>query len=96
MQISNLCTELQIILIYLYPNSTRILPADVAPFKPLKHLWKKSVLEWRQENPTQMLSLDRVAPLLDTAIEKLSPNNNIIKNGFKACGLYPWNLWRSQ
>jgi len=38
-----------------------------------------------------MLSLDRVAPLLETAIEKLSSNNNIIKNGFKACGLYPWN-----
>jgi len=46
MQISNLCTELQIILICLYPNSTRILqPADVAAFKLLKHLWKKSVLE---------------------------------------------------
>jgi len=37
---------------------------DIAAFKTLKHLWKKSVLEWKQENPTQMLPLDRVAPLL--------------------------------
>jgi len=49
MQISNLCTKLWIILICLYSNSTRILqPADIAAFKPSKHLWRKSVLEWRQ------------------------------------------------
>ena len=43
-EISNLCSELEIILICLYPNSTRILqPADVAAFKPLKPLWKKGV-----------------------------------------------------
>ncbi|XP_072381991.1 uncharacterized protein [Diabrotica undecimpunctata] len=36
-EISELCTKLQIILIALYPNSTRILqPADVAIFNPLK------------------------------------------------------------
>lgn len=41
-QISELCCELGIILIALYPNATRILqPADVSAFKPLKQAWKK-------------------------------------------------------
>lgn len=37
-EISQLCTNLEIILIALYPNSTHIpQPADVAAFKPLKN-----------------------------------------------------------
>lgn len=45
-QLSQLCSDLNIILIALYPNSTRILqPADVAAFHPLKSSWKKGVFE---------------------------------------------------
>lgn len=41
-QLSNLCSQLNIILIALNPNATRILqPADVAAFKPLKSGWKR-------------------------------------------------------
>uniref|UniRef100_A0A2H1VR69 SFRICE_028309 n=1 Tax=Spodoptera frugiperda TaxID=7108 RepID=A0A2H1VR69_SPOFR len=44
LQVSELCTNLKIILIALYPNCTRILqPADVAAFFPLKCAWKQSV-----------------------------------------------------
>lgn len=64
-------------------------PADVSTFKPLKSMWKRYVLEWRQQNPTQSLSLDRMAPILKNAVDKFSPDGNIIRNGFKACGLYP-------
>lgn len=92
LEVSKLCSELEIILICLYPNSTRMLqPADVSAFKPLKSMWKKSVLEWRQQNPTLSLSLDRMAPILKNAVDKFSPNGNTVRNGFKACGLYPWN-----
>jgi len=92
LKISNLCTELEIILICLYPNSTRLLqPADVAAFKPIKSLWKKSVLECREKNPTLMLTLEKMAPLLETVIDKFSQNRNIIQNGFRACGIYPWD-----
>ena len=66
-------------------------PADVATFKPMKSMWKKSVLEWRRENPTASLSLDKMAALLAIAIDKFSNDGNIVKNGFKACGLYPWD-----
>ena len=45
LKLSNLCLELQIILICLYPNSTRLLqPANVAAFKPLKNMLKKVCL----------------------------------------------------
>lgn len=48
-KLSDLCTELEIILVALYPNATRILqPADVSTFKPLKNGWKKGVAEWRR------------------------------------------------
>jgi len=50
-QLSELCSSLNIILIALYPNSTRILQsADVAAFRPLKSGWKKGVFEWRKDN----------------------------------------------
>lgn len=46
-QLSQLCSNFNIILIALYPNSTRILqPADVAAFCPLKARWKNGVFEW--------------------------------------------------
>lgn len=91
-EVSKLCCELEIILICLYPNSTRMLqPADVSAFKPLKSMWKKSVLEWRQANPLLAINLEKMAPLLESAVNKFSPDGNTIKNGFKACGLYPWN-----
>jgi len=38
-----------------------------------------------------MLTLERMAPLLKTVIDKFSQNRNIIQNGFRACGIYPWD-----
>lgn len=91
LEISKLCSELEMILICLYPNLTRMLqPADVSTFKSLKSMWKRSVLEWRQQNPTQSLSLDRMVPILKNAVDKFSPDSNTVRN-VKACGLYPWN-----
>ncbi|KAJ8983254.1 hypothetical protein NQ317_015603 [Molorchus minor] len=56
-KLSDLCTNLQIILVALYPNATRILqPADVSTFKPLKDGWRKGVIEWRRNNPTEELN----------------------------------------
>nr|CAI5844473.1 unnamed protein product [Callosobruchus analis] len=75
-QLSDLCSKLNIILICLYGNSTRILqPADVSTFKPLKSYWKKG---------------ERFAPILKTVIENyIKPD--IIRHGFRATGLSPWN-----
>nr|CAI5829451.1 unnamed protein product [Callosobruchus analis] len=75
----------------LYPNATRILqPADVACFKPLKNAWKVEVLKWRTNNPYLQLTKLHFAPILKEAL--LSLKKPSIINGFRACGLYPWNV----
>lgn len=89
--VSELCSNLQIILIALYPNCTRLLqPADVAAFKPLKTEWQKTVLEWRRTNPFRALTKTEFVPLLKVTIEKSIKPQTII-NGFRATGIYPWN-----
>lgn len=89
-KLSQLCTELQIILIALYPNATRILqPADVSCFKPLKTFWKQGVLQWRRDNPYCQLAKCHFAPILQKALANLK--KDAVANGFRACGLWPWN-----
>lgn len=92
LQLSNLCRELEIILICLYPNATRILqPADVAAFQPIKAGWKRAVTEWKREHPSESLTKEKFAPILKKSIEN-SHNPVGIANGFRACGICPWDL----
>lgn len=89
--LSELCKELEIILICLYPNATRLLQsADVAAFKPIKTGWKKAVLNWRKQNLNKILSKEKFAPVLEKVIEQYGKAKTI-QNGFKATGLYPFN-----
>lgn len=89
-KLSQLCCQLEIILIALYPNATRILqPADVAAFRPIKYGWKKAVMNWRLNHPAEALTKENVAPILDLVVKEIKPETLV--NGFKACGLYPWN-----
>ncbi|XP_072389288.1 uncharacterized protein [Diabrotica undecimpunctata] len=83
-QTSQLCTDLKIILVALYPNATRLLqPADVAAFKPLKTFWNKAVLQFRKDNPQKVLTKVQFAPVLKSAIDRLNPD--VIRSGFRAC-----------
>lgn len=52
-------------------------------------MWKRAVLDWRRTNPLAQLGKQHFAPILDNAIKTLKTST--IANGFKACGLYPWN-----
>lgn len=89
--LSELCKELKIILISLYPNSTRILqPADVAAFRPLKSEWKNAAFTWQTNNGGKAISKEDFAPILNEMLERMDLENTI-KNGFRATGLYPWN-----
>jgi hypothetical protein len=89
-EISELCSKLQIILVALYPNSTRIMqPANVAVFKRLKEGWKKAVLNFRRENPDKVLTKEKFAPVLKTLVDNVKPETD--QNDFRASGLYPWN-----
>lgn len=91
LKVAKLCKTLQIILIALYPNATHILqPADVAAFKPIKNAWKKEVFAWRRENPNLLLTREKFAPILKKVVDnEISPL--IIKKGFRACGIYPFD-----
>jgi DDE superfamily endonuclease. len=72
-QLSELCSELSIVLIFLYPNAPRFfLPLDVATFRPQKMGWKKAVLEMHRQNSDKMLHKEWLAPLLDEALNKSS------------------------
>lgn len=89
--VADLCLDLGIILIVLYPNTTRITqPADVAIFKPLKNAWKAAVSEWHDSHNGEILSLNHFGPVLQEAMKRGIVTSSII-NGFKACGLYPFN-----
>ncbi|KAG5864162.1 hypothetical protein JTB14_032043 [Gonioctena quinquepunctata] len=89
-ELSQLCSNLKIILVSSYPNATRILqPADVSSFKPLKNAWKKAVIDWRRNNPYVQLTKVNFAQILEDASIQLKTDT--VSNGFRACGLFPWN-----
>lgn len=72
-QISSLCLDLQIILIALCLNATRIIqPADVFFFFPLKARWKEEVIIWRKTAPHETITKRHVAPQLDKILKKIS------------------------
>lgn len=89
--VSELWFSLDIVLIALYPNCTRLLqPADVLAFRPLKGGSQKTVLEWRRDNPSQALTKVDFVPLLQETTNKCVKPDTVI-NGFRATGLCPWN-----
>lgn len=89
--LSEFCSDKNIELIALYPNSTHFLqPMDVAMFHPLKAAWKKAVYKWRIENSGTRLKRDNFCPLLKTILESTCKGSTL-KNGFRACGLFPFN-----
>ncbi|XP_055642685.1 uncharacterized protein LOC129779303 [Toxorhynchites rutilus septentrionalis] len=89
-EVADLCLDLGIILLALYPNTTRITqPADVAIFKPLKSAWKAAVCDWRINYGGDILSLKIFPSLLQKAIDSGIKKSSIV-NGFRVCGLYPF------
>lgn len=92
MDLSNFCSNHQITLISLYPNSTHILqPLDVAVFKPLKTEYKKVIRQWRLKNNGEKVARENFAPILEQTLNSLTSLNEIIRNGFRTCGLFPFN-----
>nr|CAI5852989.1 unnamed protein product [Callosobruchus analis] len=90
-ELSELCSRLEIIIINLYPNATRILqPADVSAFKPLKTGWLKAMVEWKRRYPNMQFTKANFAPLLQDVVQNYVKPQTII-NGFRATGLCPWN-----
>lgn len=90
-EVADLCQGLGIILIALYPNTTRITqPADVSIFKPLKDQWRKQLEVWRSEHPGEIFTVKQFGPTLKKTVDEGIEKDSIV-NGFRVCGLYPFN-----
>lgn len=90
---SRFCIENGIILVALHPNATHLIqPMDVAVFRSLKGGWKDAVHQWRIDHcQSPILRKIHFCPLLERVLtEKLTPS--ILKNGFRKCGLVPWDV----
>ena len=91
LQLSNFCNQNGIILYSLLPNATHILqPADVSIFRPLKAGWRCAVHDWYTDHPHQVLTKAQFAPLLDKVIKKKATKETI-QNGFRVCGIFPFD-----
>ncbi|TGZ48876.1 Uncharacterized protein DBV15_12526, partial [Temnothorax longispinosus] len=85
------CKEHLIELVVLYPNATHIIqPLDVAVFHPLKDSYRKVLRQWRIDNNVVDVKKHMFAPVLKMALESYDLTD-AVKNGFRACGLYPFN-----
>jgi hypothetical protein len=88
-QLSELCSELGIILLCIHPDATRLLQQLViAASRPLKLGWQTSVPEWHRKNSDKILDKEWFAAVLDGALKKYSLDCSAIL-GFRAYGLYP-------
>lgn len=73
MDLSKFCSENQITLYALPPNTTHVLqPADVSVFKPLKSEWKKTIRIWQNtpENLNSCLTKVTFCPLLENVLRQ--------------------------
>ncbi|KAJ8966905.1 hypothetical protein NQ314_003239 [Rhamnusium bicolor] len=65
-------------------------PADVSLFAPLKNNWTKVVFNRKKENNNKSVNKSTFPILLENAIQRISTDT--VKNGFRKCGLYPFNV----
>lgn len=88
MELANFCAENQIIIYCLPPNSTHIIqPCDVAIFKPLKLYWKNVVCKNKRSG--NAITKTNFVYHFKEAFNSVQTSS--IKNGFKKCGLFPFN-----
>ncbi|CAK1588131.1 unnamed protein product, partial [Parnassius mnemosyne] len=91
--LSSMCEQLGIILYALPPNTTHILqPADVSVFAPLKVNWRKEVRKFlsKPDNLNASVTKTNFCQLFKNIIED-SQMDICIKNGFRKCGLFPFD-----
>lgn len=90
LQLSDLCTKLQIHLYCFPPNATHIMqPCDVVIFRPLKSNWRRISRNHKQKT-TAPITKFNFASLFYEAFQD-STNEESIKMAFKVCVLYPFH-----
>lgn len=90
MELYEFCREKQITLYCLPPNSTHILqPCDVSIFRPLKTNWR-AVVRRHKQNTGCTITRHNFCSLFKEAFETSAKLETIV-NGFRVCGLHPFN-----
>lgn len=94
MALSEACKNRQMILYALPPNTTHTLqPTDISVlFRPLKQEWKSTLRHWQSkpENVNCSVTKTNFCKLIAEALENTDMLDDI-KNGFRKCGLFPYN-----
>ncbi|XP_062705627.1 tigger transposable element-derived protein 1-like isoform X2 [Aedes albopictus] len=84
------CKAKNLTLICLPPNTTQITqPLDVSFFRPFKEYWNQLLVDWRIDHAD--LPRSEIAPLLHKAVKQMWNLESTLINGFRRCGLHPWN-----
>jgi hypothetical protein len=95
LDVIKICTESDIRLVFLPPNSSHLTqPLDVAFFRPLKIAWREILLQWKKKEGSKEKSLPKsVFPrLLNSLYNKIQTNAETnLKSGFKKTGIFPLN-----
>lgn len=92
LELSEFCSDNQIILIALFPNATHILqPLDVAVFGPMKAKWKHICRKWRIDHDGREISKEDIPTALSTFVGgDIQMQENVVA-GFKATGIFPFD-----
>ncbi|CAG4943535.1 unnamed protein product [Colias eurytheme] len=93
LMLCTICEQLNIILYALPPNTTHIFqPADVSVFAPLKASWKNTVRNFlmKPENINKTVTKTNFCKLFAETLQETNLAT-YIQNGFKRCGLYPFD-----
>ena len=87
----NLAKESDVILFTLVPHTTHEMqPLDTAVYAPLKTNWQDVCHRYLQSHPGTIITKYQFLQLFSEAWLKTMIPSNII-NGFKCCGIYPFN-----
>ena len=87
----NFVLKKKIVLIGLEANATHIYqPLDVSFFKTFKLVWQQIWKEFTDNNMNLGIEKFQVAPLLKRTFDTMKIEK-ILQNGFKVCGLYPFD-----
>lgn len=90
LQVCEKAKELGIVLVALYPNATFLIqPCDVAVFRSLKSHWRETVRALKFNDLNKVITKAEFPHLFLRAFDTVS--SSTIQNGFKACGIFPWN-----
>ncbi|XP_062716631.1 uncharacterized protein LOC109402167 [Aedes albopictus] len=91
-QTTDFCRAKNIELICLFPNATHVLqPLDVSFFRSLKVEWNKHLIRWRTFHAGEPIKRHEFAPLIKQAVDDVHDITGNLINGFRKCGLCPWN-----